>query len=139
MSIFGKKTIESLSALKNVEAKDITAEQIAAVNAELAEAGLIGIEANVLGSLAAASNKSTEHEQAISSLKDELQAANDTVAAKDQMIAELNEKLKALPSAVAEEVETTDDKITGKGSETKAFDFNTSPSAKAMREVFGDI
>lgn len=139
MSIFGKKTIESLSALKNVEAKDITAEQIAAVNAELAEAGLIGIEANVLGSLAAATQASVSHEQAVSDLQASLQSSNDLVATHEATIAALNEKLKNIPGANVEDIETADDKITGKENENKAFDFNTSPSAKAMREVFGDI
>jgi hypothetical protein len=44
MSIFGnKKELKALAALKGVDADAVTAEQIAAVNAELAEAGINGV------------------------------------------------------------------------------------------------
>ena len=44
MNIFGnKKELKALAALKGVDADAITAEQIAAVNAELVEAGINGV------------------------------------------------------------------------------------------------
>ncbi len=122
MSIFGKKTIESLSALKNVKAEDITAEQIAAVNAELAEAGLIGIEANVLGSLSAATQKNESHEQAVSDLQTSLQSSNDLVATHEATIAALTEKLKNIPGANASDIEVNDDDITGRNANENDID-----------------
>jgi hypothetical protein len=140
MNIFGKKEMKVLASLKNVEAKDITAEQIAAVNAELAEAGLIGIEANLFGSSNVASENIAAHEQAVSDLKAELQSSKDLAATHEATIAELTEKLAKTPAAAVEEVATGDDKITKKeGEESAEFDFNNSPSAKAMKEVFGSI
>lgn len=112
MSIFSKKTLESISALKGVEAQNITAEQIVAVNSELSENDVKGIEVNAVGALATLNGELATANTSIEDLRSQLVISQETIEAKDAMIADLNAKLKAVPGAEVEEIVVGDDKIT---------------------------
>lgn len=111
MSLFGKKTLESISALKGVSAENITAEQIAAVNSELSENDVKGIEVNAVGALATLNGELATANTSIEALTGELATANQTIEAKEAIIADLNAKLSKVPAAEAEEIVVEDDKI----------------------------
>ena len=111
MSLFGKKTLESISALKGVSAENITAEQIAAVNSELSENDVKGIEVNAVGALATLNGELATANASVEALTGELANANQTIEAKDAIIADLNAKLAKVPAAEAEEIVVEDDKI----------------------------
>lgn len=97
MSLFGdKKEIKSLSFLKGVEAKDITAEQVDALNSELKALGFTGIEVSISGTIA-------KMQSDLESKSTELTTASENLNTANQTIAEQNEKIKTLGGQPAAE------------------------------------
>jgi len=97
MSIFGdKKEIKSLSPLKGVEAKDITTEQVDALNSELKALGFTGIEVSIAGTNA-------QLQSDLESKSNELTQANDDLNTANQTIADQKEKIKTLGGQPAAE------------------------------------
>lgn len=104
MSIFGdKKEIKSLSPLKGVEAKDITAEQVDALNSELKALGFTGIEVSIAGMIA-------KMQSDLEAKSNELTTANENLNTANQTIAEQNEKIKTLGGQPAAEPVNKGDK-----------------------------
>jgi predicted nuclease with TOPRIM domain len=124
--LFDKKEIKSLAALKGIKAADITAEQIASVNADLNEIGIEGVELNVTGKLTtvisdlAASKKETgELAEKVKTLETEKTDLSQKITGLEGEKAELTTRLEKMPAAVAEEPEAEVDKITSEGSPDK--------------------
>lgn len=127
--MFEKKIkIESLSAIKDKKADEVSAEEIAAINTELQAAGFSGIEVSVSGTISGLQQTITEKDSAISTANADLKKANETVA-------ELQTKLGAAPAAETEEIQVKKDKIKD-GNESKEFNFDESPSAKVLNKFF---
>jgi hypothetical protein len=99
MGIFGNKNndfmkkLDKLAALQNVAATAVTAEMVAAANAELAEAGFVGVELVGAGALAAANA--------------DLAAAKTTITERDATITTLNAQVAQLKGST-EKVEHTE-------------------------------
>lgn len=127
--MFEKKIkIESLSAIVDKKADEVSAEQIAAINTELQAAGISGIEVSVAGTISGLQETITEKDSAISTANADLKKANETVA-------ELQTKLGAAPAAETEEIQVEKDKIKDE-KESKEFNFDESPSAKVLNKFF---
>jgi hypothetical protein len=114
--------MEKLGQLKNLAPEAITAEMVAAVNAELVEAGISGVEVNLTGALknatealTAAQTKSTELESKVSGLEAEV--------------------TKWKPKDAAEHTQPKGEKDKEVETENKEFEFDESPSAKALKEA----
>lgn len=122
------KKIESLSGLKGKAASDITNEELSALNSELAANGFNGIEV----SLAGFSAKLSED---LATKVNELETANNSFATANAEIVTLKDKLAKLPGAEVKELAPKEDKI--KDEESVEFNFDESPSAKAMKKIFG--
>jgi DNA-binding ferritin-like protein len=109
MGIFGNKNndfmkkLDKLAALQNKAADAVTAEMIAAANAELVEAGFVGVELVGAGALAA--------------VNAELATANTTIAQRDGTITTLNaqvEQLKGSSETVTHTETVASEKATDK-------------------------
>ena len=116
--MFDKTKVKSLTSLKDKAAADITAEEIAAVNTELNEIGLSGIEVSVAGSLKAESDKAIEATANIETLTADLATANESVSdltakleASNAKVEELTAKLASTPAANTTETPVAKDKI----------------------------
>ncbi len=138
--MFDKTKVKSLTSLKDKAAADITAEEIAAVNTELNEIGLSGIEVSVAGSLKAESDKATEAAANIEKLTADLASANESVSdltakleASNAKVEELTAKLASTPAANPKETPVANDKIEGSDED---FNFENSASAKIQKQFF---
>jgi hypothetical protein len=87
MSLFGKKEMTQLASLKNVKAEDVTAETLAAVNAELAEAGINAVEITVAGALEEASNQRNTAQESLTAAQEQLQAEQERATALETELA----------------------------------------------------
>lgn len=110
--MFDKTKVKSLSNLKDKAAKDITAEEITAVNTELNELGINGIEVSVAGTLTAEAEKATNLATELQTANESLETANASneqltadLAAANEKITELEGKLAKAPAVT--KVETT--------------------------------
>lgn len=116
--MFDKKVkIESLSAIKGKKAEEVTAEEISAINAELAEAGFNAIEVSVAGTIA---NLKESHEAAIEEKDSTIAAKDAEITKSNNTIADLQSKLGAAPAAEKEEVQVNKDVIKDKKEEVDA-------------------
>lgn len=133
--MFDKNKLEKLSAMKNVEADKITAENLAEINAELADKGLSALEVVTAGTVASLEAKVTEATAPLTAANETLNADLATATAKvtdlEAKLVEANVKLGQKPAATPEEIKAEQDRIAKEG-ESKEFDFETSPSAKAL-------
>lgn len=129
MSLFNKKNLESLTSLKGVEAKDITQEQIDAVNAELIEAGITGIETSALGTVKGLNDQLVNLTKEKTDLEASLKASESKVSGLEAKVEELGGK----PAADKQETVVPKDKIT---EDKDVVSFENSHSVKIAENFF---
>lgn len=130
--LFGKKEIKSLAAIKGLAADAVTVEHIEAINAEFAELGFVGIEVAINGTLSEAATQ-------LNTANDTIATHEATIGTRDARITELeteNAELGKGAAADASAAGTAEDKIETNKKHDKEFEFDNSPSAKAMKEYF---
>jgi len=131
--MFGNKKIESLTALKGVDAANITAEQIAAVNTELADLGISGIEVSIAGALTKASTDLSTANADLNKVKEDLQKAQDDLVEANSTIESLNAQL-AENAADRDDLEINKDNDLDQGEQDDIFG---NKMAQDIREKYG--
>lgn len=135
--MFDKNKLEKLSAMKNVEADKITAENLAEINAELADKGLSALEVVTAGTVASLEAKVTEATAPLTAANETLTADLATATAKvtdlEAKLVEANAKLGQKPAATAEEIKAEQDRIAREGQED---DLDTKMSNE-LKEKYG--
>lgn len=135
--MFDKNKLEKLSAMKNVEADKITAENLAEINAELADKGITGLEVVTAGTVASLEAQVTEATAPLAAANEtltaDLAAANSKVTDLEAKLAEANTKLGQKPAATAEEIKAEQDRIAREGQED---DLDTKMSNE-LKEKYG--
>jgi hypothetical protein len=116
MDIFGKKEMKSLSALKGVKAADVTAEQLDAVNADLKELGIEGIEVSEAGRLQSVNAELDTAKGELKTATDKNTANAETIKNQAVKITELEGKLSNMQAEKPKEAEAKEDKISSEGS-----------------------
>lgn len=133
--MFDKNTLKNLTAIKGIEAANITSEQISAINTELTEKGL-AVEVSACGTIADLEAKVANVDALTASnetLTSDLSAANEKVTDLEAKLAEANAKLDKTPGATAEEIQAEKDKI---AKEDQDVDVDTEIS-NALKEKYG--
>lgn len=133
-----KIKLEKLADIKNMSADQITEEQLTAINAEVSEKGFGAVEVIIAGTVASLEAKVTEANEAsvtLTTANETLTADLATATAKvtdlEAKLVEANAKLGQKAAATPAEIKAEQDRIAREG-ESKDFDFETSPSAKAL-------
>lgn len=133
-----EKKIKSLNAIKGIAAEDITAEQLQAVNTELAEMGVnVVVAANVEQEETNNDDALTAAQARISALETEMADNATQLTASQAEVERLkheNASLKNSAGADATEKGNKEDKIENPDAESKDFDFETSASAQILRD-----